>query len=121
MIDDSDTFAPFGLYEDDDDPGRFCLMMPDLDMEKVEDIFRAEGVIGNGHGWGAVAESAARRRLPEIAGALESDPESGTFVVDSLDLGALRRLAELPQRAYHDRELLTTLVREADPAPDLLY
>ncbi len=117
MTNDQTTFAPFTLFEYDHDPGRHCLMLLDGHMEKVEDVFVAEGAEGNGHSWRAVAESWARTRAPETVEVLSFDgSEAGTFAADSRNLSAPRRLADHVSRAYHDRALLSTLVREVDPA-----
>jgi len=109
------SLAPFTLFEYEHQPGTFCLMLSDGDMEKVEAVFEAHGAEGNGHGWGGLAESLARSQMPEIATGLRFDSEAGMFAAMSGDRSALERLGATLHAAFHDPVLLRRLIREADP------
>ena len=108
----SDRLAPFLLYERQDQPGTFELVLHDDDMEDVEDVFLAAGAEGNGHGWESLAEALVRRRMPEIGERLRFGSEAGTFVVVSDGPRPLRRLGAVLRDAFHDREALARLLRE---------
>ncbi|MGI5147720.1 immunity 51 family protein [Plantactinospora sp. CA-294935] len=89
-------------------------LLSDVRMVDVSDVFQAEGHLGNGYDWTAVARSVVRSDAPELADRLGYDPEAGTFVAYGTDPEALRRLGGLLQAAFHDRAKLATLIRAAD-------
>jgi hypothetical protein len=106
---------PFDLAEDEDDAGHYSLIMGDVDMLDVMDVFEENGYYGNGYGWEGVARSAVANHAPEIADLVDYDPEAGMFVAFGTDLPALERLAVLLHRAFHDRTFLGELLRAGDP------
>lgn len=115
-MEDRTTFAPFLLLEYP--TGGYGLVLFDGAMEQVEDVFVAAGAEANGHGWEALAESVVRHRFPDSADDLHVTSEAGTFAVDSESLDALRKLGGVLHSAFHDRALLSTLVRDLDAEPD---
>src|SRR5262245_27030153 len=115
LFEDRSRFAPLVLFEYEHNPGRFCLMMTDGDMEQVEDVFEDLNAEGNGHGWEGLAESVGEAQMSEIADRLTFGSEAGTFVVESHDLSALQRLGALLHDAFHDRPLLADLISKANP------
>ncbi|WP_323374064.1 immunity 51 family protein [Plantactinospora alkalitolerans] len=115
MIEVDDSLNPFRLFEYDHDPGTYCLMLSDLDMVRVSDVFEECGYLGNGYDWSGVARSAVRTHAPEIADRLGYDPEAGTFVAHGTDPAALRQLGVLLQNAFQDGATLATLIRTGDP------
>jgi hypothetical protein len=115
MVDDHKTYAPLVLFEYDDRPGNYCLMMSDLHMADVMEAFEPHGQYGNGYGWGGVARQAIRSRAPGLEPVVSYDNESGTFVAHSADLTALERLGAILRDAFHDRALLDELIRDAEP------
>ncbi|MEU5526007.1 Imm51 family immunity protein [Micromonospora chersina] len=64
MLDDRTTFAPLALFEYEDAPGRYCLMMAEGDWDDTVDVFEECGAYGNGHGWGGIARQVVRAHLP---------------------------------------------------------
>jgi Immunity protein 51 len=117
MIDEPDL-APFVLDRDGEPPTPYSLILFDGDMEDVEDVFEQLNAESNGHGWEGLATSLVRSHMPELADRLHFGSESGTFVVLSGDLDALRRLGNVLREAFHDRTLLAEHIQNADP--DLL-
>jgi hypothetical protein len=84
---DQPVLAPFVLDEGDPVHSAPCLMLFDADMEEVEDV----------------------------ADRLEFASESGTFVVTSGDIHALRQLGTALHTLFHDRGLLAQQILAADP------
>ncbi|MEO3923639.1 immunity 51 family protein [Micromonosporaceae bacterium B7E4] len=115
MTEAVNSFSPLKFFEYDHNPGNYCLMLSDVRMVDVSDVFEADGHLGNGYDWTAVARSVVRSDVPELADRLGYDPEAGTFVAYGTDPEALRRLGGLLQDAFHDRAKLATLIRAADP------
>jgi hypothetical protein len=113
-----DTLAPFVLFEQQDRPEAFELVLYDGEMEEVEAVFHEQNAEGHGHGWEGLAQSVVKSQMPEISDHLSFSSEAGTFVVISNELHALQRLGAVLHSAFHNRALLTELIREADP--DLL-
>ena len=111
-MEDRTTFAPLLLLQYP--TGGYGLVLFDDAMEQVEDVFAAAGAETNGHGWEALAESVVRRRFPDSADDLHFTSEAGTFAVDSENPDALRKLAGVLHSAFHDRAVLSALVRDAD-------
>lgn len=112
---DESPLAPFILDEADATQPWHCLMLFDGDMEKVEDVFEEHNAEGNGHGWEGLAESLVRSHMPELVDRLDFGSESGTFVVTSIDLTALKRLGGVLRDAFHDSNLLARYIEDADP------
>lgn len=107
--------APFVLDEADATQTSHCLMLFEGDMEQVEAVFEEHDAEGNGHGWEGLAESLVHTQMPELADRLDFGSESGTFVVTSDDITALRQLGDVLHGAFHDRELLARHIQGADP------
>jgi hypothetical protein len=105
---------PLRLFEYDHDPGNYCLMLSDDHMVGVMEVFDEVGHYGNGYNWEAVARQALRAHAPEYVGMLDYDPEAGTFVAYGTNREALQRLGELLAKAYHEREFLEQLLRDAE-------
>ncbi|MFJ8511117.1 immunity 51 family protein [Streptomyces avermitilis] len=112
---DQSPLAPFILDEAEAAQTSHCLMLFDGDMEEVEDVFEEHNAEGNGHGWEGLAQSLVHSFMPELADRLDFGSESGTFVVTSTDLTALKRLGDVLRDAFHDRDLLARQIRVADP------
>lgn len=115
---DQNTLAPFVFTEQEATPGTFELVLYDGDMEEIEDVFHALNAEGHGHGWEGLAQSVVQTQMPEISNHLNFSSEAGTFVAISNELSSLQRLGAVLHAAFHDRTLLSELIREADP--DLL-
>jgi Immunity protein 51 len=113
-LNDRDTYAPLILFEYDDRPGHYCLLLGDQHMVALDDVFEQNGQENNGYAWEAVARQAVRAHAPDI-GKLGFDPEAGMFVAYGEDLDALKRLGALLRDAFHNRQRLTELIRDADP------
>ena len=113
MLDDRTTYAPLVLIEYDDTPGRFCLMMSDVAMVRVNHVFEAHGRYGNGYGWADVALQAMRTRDPGLEARVELDAEAGGLYVQSTDLDALTALGQILRDAFHDPAVLGPLVAAA--------
>jgi len=107
------TYEPFVLFEYGHKPGTYCLMLSDDKMVDVTDVFEEHGRDGNGYAWADVAVQVVRTRAPDVEGRFRMDPEAGTFVAFGDDREALEKLAALLREAFHDRELLSTLVADA--------
>ncbi|PAZ16159.1 hypothetical protein CLM62_09655 [Streptomyces sp. SA15] len=112
---DQPVLAPFVLDEGDPAHSAPCLMLFDADLEEVEDVFDELNAEGNGHGWEGLAQSLVHSAMPEIADRLEFGSESGTFVVTSSDIHALRQLGTALHTLFHDRGLLAQQILAADP------
>lgn len=106
--------APFILDEADAAQTAHCLMLFDSDMEELEDVFEEHNAEGNGHGWEGLAQSLVHSFMPELADRLNFGSESGTFVVTSTDLTALKQLGGMLRDAFHDRNLLAHHIQSAD-------
>jgi hypothetical protein len=106
------SLAPFRIDTRED--GAQELLLPDGDMQQVEDVFDALGAESNGHGWESLAWWLTHTDMPDLADPIWFDSEAGTFVAGSSDPAALRRLANRLHAAYHDRSLLTQLITAAE-------
>ncbi|GIG89404.1 immunity 51 family protein [Plantactinospora endophytica] len=115
MTDTDNSFSPLRFFEYDHDPGNYCLMLSDMRMVDVSDVFEAAGHLGNGYDWTGVARSVVRSDAPDLADRFGYDPEAGTFVAYGTDPAALRQLGGLLQGAFHDRAKLAELIRSAEP------
>lgn len=104
---------PFDLFQADDDPPLFSLMLTDEHMAKASEAFDGAGRYSNGYGWADVALGVMRTLAPDLERKVSMDPEAGTFVASSEDREALVRLGQLLSDAYHDRAKLTQLVAAA--------
>lgn len=108
--------SPFVLFEYEDHPGDFCLMLADAHVpDDCLDVFEDRGELGNGYGWSGVARAAIARFMPELSDTFDFDSEAGTFVAHSRDRAALERLGAELLRIMEDLELLGELIDEADP------
>ncbi|WP_406485776.1 Imm51 family immunity protein [Streptomyces phaeochromogenes] len=112
---DQPALAPFVLDEGGPEHFTPCLMLFDGDMEEVEDVFDELNAEGNGHGWEGLAQSLVHSAMPELADRLAFGSESGTFVVTSSDIHALRQLGTSLHTLFHDHSLLAQQILAADP------
>lgn len=96
------------------DHGTYRLVLSEAHMAKMMSVFEELGHYGHGHNWEAVARQALRAHAPEYVGLLDYEPDADTFVAFGGDRDALRRLGELLSEAYHSRELLEQLLRDAE-------
>ncbi|WP_406430861.1 Imm51 family immunity protein [Streptomyces sp. NBC_01589] len=112
---DQSPLAPFILDEAEAARTSHCLMLFDGDMEDVEDVFEEHNAGGNGHGWEGLAQSLVHSFMPELADRLDFGSESGTFVVTSTDLTALKRLGDVLRDAFHNRDILARQIQVGDP------
>lgn len=113
MLNDRETYAPLILFEYDDNPGNYCLLLSDNHMVDVMDVFEENGRYGNGYGWADVALCAMRENAPELEERMGIDPEAGMFVAYGEDLEALQKLGELLRDAFHDKAKLAHLAANA--------
>ena len=113
MLDEREAYAPLVLFEYDDNPGNYCLMLSDHKMVDVMHVFEENGRYGNGYGWADVALCAIRENAPDLEDRMGMDPEAGTFVAYGEDLEALQKLGELLRDAFDDHAKLAHLVANA--------
>lgn len=83
--------------------------------EEAFEVFEDCGQYGNGYGWDGVARQAIRQFMPELTEQFDFDSEAGTFVAQSTNEDALRRLGAILARTQIDLPLLTELIEAADP------
>ncbi len=114
MTDDTDL-SPLSLFEYEEEPGSYALILGDEDMEPHIDTFAEFEYDSSGYGWEGVARSAIHVHAPELAGIVKYDSEASTFVAHSQDLEALKRLGVLLQRALRDDDFLADLLRDGNP------
>jgi hypothetical protein len=114
MFEDRSTYAPFILIEHRHDPGNYSLILSDTEMVNGADaVFKANGRYGNGYGWSDVALAAMRAEAAALEARLAMDPEAGMFSAYGADLEALKALAALLHRGFHDHGVLASWVRAA--------
>jgi hypothetical protein len=106
-------YDPLVLFEYDHKPGNYCLMLTDA-MVDVMEVFEEAGRYGNGYNWEAVARQAMRTYAQEYDGLFDYDPEAGMFVAYGDNRVALEKLGGLLAKAFHDRELLSELLKDAE-------
>lgn len=111
FVDEGAELVPFRLEAVDDG---YELWLVDGDLEPVEDVFEEHDAENNGHGWQSLARWVVQAEMPELVDQIWFDSEAGMFVAGGSDQAALRRLANRLHAAFHDRELLSRLVAQAE-------
>ncbi len=106
---DLDPFR-FSEYE-----GSHSVILTDIDMLDVMEVFDEHGYSGNGYGWAGVAQSAVVHHAPDLDALVRYDPEAGMFAASSTDRVAVERLAVLLHKAFHDRVFLAELIAAGQP------
>lgn len=107
------TYAPLILFEHDDKPGHYSLLLTDAHMVDVMGPFHAAGYEGHGYDWNGVALQAAREA--GVDGRLNTDPEAGMFAAYGTDLEALQIVAAALAEAHANPDKLTALIAAGDP------
>ncbi|MFC5671628.1 Imm51 family immunity protein [Streptomyces incanus] len=84
-------------------------------MEHVGNVFEEHDAEANGHGREDLAQSPALSLMSELADEMDFGPESGTFVVTSTGITALKRPGDVLRGASQDRDLLARHIQGAAP------
>ena len=107
------AYAPLMIFEHDDKPGYYSLLLTDSHMVDVSGPFEAAGYEGHGYDWNGVAQQAAREA--GVHGRFSTDPEAGMFAAYGMDLEALQTVAAALQAAHADPVRLAALIAAGDP------
>lgn len=106
-LSDLTRYAPFLLM---DRRGYRSLLLAEPGMEARQHVFaERKGWTGNGHDWGAIAETLVAERLPQLRGRLSFDPEAGMLAIsgERADLEALgAALSQIHRDEAELRDLL---------------